>query len=79
MEKFLEIAEDLGEEKQHEAILSADNQNILWSACDFDQADKSCFKVRPGVYMPSGFVGCNVTSLMVNYINIYVSSVEYKI
>lgn len=29
MEKFLEIDEDSGEEKQHEAILSTDNQNIL--------------------------------------------------
>ena len=72
MEKILEIDEDSGEEKQHEAILSTDNQNILWSACDFDQADKSCFKVRAGVYMPSGFVGCNYTSPALRYINIYI-------
>lgn len=29
MQKFLEIAEDSGEEKQHEAALSTDNQTIL--------------------------------------------------
>lgn len=57
MEKCLEITE----ETQHEEIQSNDNQEMLWSACDFDQADKSCLKVRPGVYMPSGCVGCNVT------------------
>lgn len=51
MQKFSDI-EDSGEEKQHEAILSTDNQNTLWSPRDFDQADKSCFKVGPGVYMP---------------------------
>ncbi len=59
---FQIFAEDLGAEKQHEAILSADNQNILWSPRHFDQADKSCFTVGPGVYIPSGFVWSNVTS-----------------
>lgn len=29
MQEFFEIAEDSGEEKQHEAALSTDNQNIL--------------------------------------------------
>lgn len=29
MQKFFEIAEDSEEEKQHEAVLSTDNQNIL--------------------------------------------------
>ena len=29
MHKFLEIADDSEEEKQHEAILSTDNRNIL--------------------------------------------------
>lgn len=61
MQKFSDI-EDSGEEKQHEAILSTDNQNTLWSPRDFDQADKSCFKVGPGVYMPLGFEWSTVTS-----------------
>lgn len=71
-QRFLEIAKDSGEEKQQEAILSTNNQNILWSPCAFDQADKSCFKVGPGVYMPSGFAWCNVTSPVSSYINIYI-------
>lgn len=68
--KVLEI-EDLGKEKQHDVMLSTDNQTILWSPCDFDQADKSCFKVGPGIYMPSGFVGCNVTFSTLSNLNIY--------
>lgn len=68
--KVLEI-EDSGKEKQHDAMLSTDDQKILWSPCDFDQADKSSFKVAPGIYMPSGFVGCNVTFLMLSNLNIY--------
>lgn len=47
---------------QHEAILSTDKPNMVWSHGDFDQADKSCFKVGLGVYMPPGFVWCHVTS-----------------
>lgn len=33
-----------------------DNKSILLSPCDLDQADKSCFKLEPEVYMPPGFV-----------------------
>lgn len=72
MQRFFKDCWRLREKvKQHEAILSTDNQNILWSPCDFDQADKSCFKAGPGFYMPSGFVWFNVTALVLSHINIY--------
>lgn len=71
MKTLLEAADDSGGEEQREAILSTDNQTMLRGARDFDQADKSCSKVGLGVFMPSGFVGCNVTPPLWSYINIY--------
>lgn len=50
-------------------------QNILWSARHFDQADKSCFKVRLRVYMPSGFGVLSSPEL--SHMNIYIYIYAY--
>lgn len=35
-------------ERHHKVTLSTENQSIFWSPCNFDQSDKSSFKVVLG-------------------------------
>lgn len=74
----LQIARDWRERGRGAKRYCPETRQIwFWSHADFDQADKSCFKVDLSVCVPPGFVWRRVTSPPLSDTNVYVRRISF--